>query len=392
MFEVEGRVSVAIYINGVELAFDRSNVLDVLSISSSTQLSLPILYFVYRDAGEWMIRKGLLNEGAPIRVSIAKSGKPARQFEFILNSYTEVRESEQLVYAIDAYLAYPKYWIESTHLQFEGTAAAALAHIATTCGLPSDKQDIDTTSDSQVWFPYNQRYHSWARTIAGHGYTSDKGCLQLAVDMDGSFRYKDVAKKQAAKHKFGLSLFNQGLILVTSYEPRANSGVMNSFTGYQNMMVEQLPLQDNPFRNHERLDVNQTGKGSVSMSGKVRSSVDRGRVWVGPVSAGNENEHYCRGQYQNQRMANLFSVGINVLTPFVTDVRLLDPVEFIVPTRDSYLEQYSSAYVVSAKMIYLKGIDYFERFELLSYATRFSDDDAPSGDDGELSYPSGFEE
>ena len=390
MFEVDGRVSVSISINGVDLVFDRANVLDNLTITSSSQLSLPILHFVYRDAGEWLIRKSLLAEGAKIEVSLAKSGRPARQFEFVLNSYTETRRSEQLVYSIDGYLAYPKYWIESTALQFEGTASAALRNIADTCQF--SKQDVESTSDNQIWMPRNQRYHTWAREISRHGYSSDRGCMQLAVDMDGTFRYRDVAQKRPAAHRFGLALLDMSMILVTSYEPHANSGVLNKFTGYQSMYVEQLPLSEDPFRNHRRLEVNSAPKGALAVSGRVRKSVDRGRVVIGPISAGNENEHFQRGLYQNQRMSNLFSVGINVLTPFTTEVKLLDVVEFIAPTTRTYLEQYSTSYVVSAKSIMISGIDYFERFELLAYATNFSAGDTADGDVGELTYPGDFAE
>lgn len=391
MFEVAGRVSIAIYINDVELMFDRSNVLDFLQISSSTQLSLPMVHFVYRDAGEWLIRNGLIAEGARIKVSIAKSGQPNRSFDFILNSYTETRQTEQLVYSIDGYLAYPKYWNESTSTQFEGTATAAIENIADICGLPSDRRTMDTTSDSQIWMPRNQRYHAWAREISSHGYTSGTGCMKMAIDTDGSLTYKDVARKRTSVHKFGLATIDPNMILVTSYEPHANSGVLNTFTGYQNLHIEQLPLSTDPFRNHQRLDVNNATKGSLAMSGAVRSVVNRGRVVIGPISAGNESEHYRRGQYQNQRMSNLFSVGINVLTPFVTDVKLLDTVDFVAPTTQTYLETYSTSYVVSAKNIIVNGIDYLERFELLSYATGFSNKDTTDGDDGELSYPSNFD-
>ena len=359
--QIKDRISVIITIADKELWLDNLNVLEVLHISCSTKLSLPMLYIRYRDGVEWVGRQKLLFDGSPIEVSISRGQEPAKVYSFVLNSYKERQDSGQLVYQIDAYAAFPKYWNNSTQESIKGSASTALSFLADTCGFKN--VEIESTSDSQVWYPRNRRLHEWARDIGRRGYEGDEGCFQLAVDADGTFRYWDLMKRRSATTEFGLSTLQPGVVLVTDYKPRSASALLNKQNGYGAMRIEQKPLEISPFRIHEHISV-PAPSGSLMMSGRIKSEVDRGRIQFAPIDPGNVNENFERGLYQNERARGLFSVGMDILTPFVTETKLLDRVSLIVPKEIEYLKAYSTEYVVVSRAIIVQGIDYFEKFEL----------------------------
>ena len=365
MLQIKDRISVNITIDGKELPFRRMNKLVSMQISAGSVLALPMVHIQYVDSMEWVSKSRCLYDGAVIDVSVTPVDKESRVYSFRLNSFKENRQSETITYDIDGYLNYPRYWSQSSTTQMEGSSSAVLQHIAETCGWASKDVDVESTADTQLWIPRNRRYHEWARYVAERGYSTETSCMTLAVDPEFGFRYRDLMKDGAASARFGLAVLAKDTILVSSYKPKTSSGLMNKQLGYNMKYVEQKPLSTDPFRSHQRIDVNQS-QGTLMMNGTIKKGLEAGRIRIGPIDPGNVNENYERGLYQNKRAASLFGVTLDVLTPFVTNVGLLDRVEFTAPTTVDYLRPYSTQYHVANRCIVVREVDYFEKFTLVT--------------------------
>ncbi len=363
--QIQDRLSLTITINGKEMLFDRVNTLDFLQVSSSVLISIPMLHIRYIDTVDWLMKNKMLFDNAPITLSMTRPGSKLKtNSKFRINSFKETVAEGATIYDIDAYLDVPTYWNSSASEIFNGSASAALEEICTLCGI--EKKTIEATTDSQLWVPRNMRYHQWARYISDRGFVSEQSCMKLGFDLLNGMVYKDVLKENPIKAEFGMATFQQNVILVTSYKPRTASGVNNNMLGYNTSMVEQLPLETTQNRTHEKVDVTVGSGKQLVMNNKVKTNAATGRVTHGYIDPGNSNENYERGMYQNKRGAALFSVGVDILTPIVTNVGLLDDVTFFIPKEQGYVKPYSSRYKVMSKAIVISGIDYYEKFQLCS--------------------------
>jgi hypothetical protein len=96
----------------------------------------------------------------------------------------------------------------------------------------------------------------------------------------------------------------------------------------------------------------------------VQQLVKQSRVSFEPLNAGNVHDNYERALYQNRRVSNLFSSGIEVSTAERTNIQLLDTVQVSIDTPDQYMKVYSGTYRVASRVVYVVGNNYSEKFEL----------------------------
>lgn len=361
MLSIQDRLSIGILFNGQEFPFNRINSMDFLHMAASSKIAIPMIHLKLRDVLGWISRTNALFDGTIITVTIAPRNHEAIPYNFRLNSYKEQRVGDSVSYEIDGYLDIPRYWFGSQQEPINGTSSSALEEIARQCNL---LPQVDNTSNEQQWLPRNRQYHQWAREIAASGYVSDSSCMILATDFDKSLRYLNInASRNVTAH---LSLVNriEGAIHVVSHKPVASSGTSNHVGGYNNEYVQQMPLEDNRYRVHRRIDVRNDEKGNMMMSGEIKNVSPHTNVQFGPIDPGNVGETYERGVYQNRRMQMLYSVGLEVLTPELTNLGVLAVVELSTPEHES-VRMYSGRYVVAARTIYVQGIDYYEKLLLI---------------------------
>lgn len=379
MLNIQDRLQLQLFFNDKEFPFHRVNVLDFLHISASSKIALPMIHLRVKDAIGWMAKNALF-DGVKIRVVLSAKERASQQYTFRLNSFKETRQGDFLIYDVDGYLNFPLYWNGSHQGVIRGSSTAAIEEIAGLCGL---KTDLDSTSNSQAWLPANRRYHDWLREIAATGFANDSSCMVAALDVDGTLRYKNINAAKPAQKTISLVVPVRGTLHGISHKPKAASGTANWASGYQSARVQQNPLNEIPFRAHNRVDVSNDEKGKLMLNGEVKSNVRHGKVKFGPINPGNVDESYERGGYQNIRLMRLFSTGMDVLFDTATGLQLLYPVDVVTPDHPN-LKPYSGRHVVASRTIYVSGIDYYEKIELVRKTLNVNAVDQTTSDAGEL--------
>ncbi len=361
MLRIKDRVELQLIFNGKEFPFDRVNSLDFLHMSCSTRLSIPMIHVRVKDAAEWFSKNQDLVDGAPIVVTIIVQGQ-SRTFRFRLNKFKELLSGDGVTYDIDGYYNAPGYWLASTSEGFTGSSDTVLKEIATRTGIG---EYVGTpTADSQLWQTTNKKYHEFARHIAGHGYVNDTSCMQLAYDLSNTLIYKNVGERTASTSTFLASKYKQNTYTATDFRVTSNSGIYNAVSGY----AEEVRFTDPVKGVQGLLDKVQSNKLSMKMmmNDAIYKGVDQARVRFRPIGAGNVNESYEKAEYQNRRLANLFSFGAEIVTPDVTTTKLLDFIEYEVAVPENgTVNAYSGTYLVTSRAIMIQGINYFEKFEVV---------------------------
>lgn len=362
MYEIKDRIGVGILFDGIEFPLGRVNVLNFLHISCSTRLAIPIVHLSLFDQVGWFDQKATLADGAAIQVQLSRGTQETmRTYKFRLNSFKTTRTQQGVNYEIDGYLDLPRYWNESSAAPLSGTSATALKEIANRCGMSFEG---DSSSDTQVWYPRNAQYHSWASSIALRGYIDDSSCMQLGVEMDGGMIYRNVSEMSTIKAVLGLSALQDNVVLVTDYKPITLSGATNHYSGYGEFRVEQRPLQaTDKFVAHKKVSFNKNEGGSLLVSKEVKSAISQNRVQFGPLDPGNTHEEAERALYQNRRVSNLFSAGLEMVTPNFTQIRLLDTVNVDV-SGAKHMKLHSGTYRVISRAVYISGSNYYEKLEV----------------------------
>lgn len=384
MYEISGRIGIGIKFDGDEFPLTYVNSLNFIHISCSTRVAIPMLHLGVVDTVNWFASRSSLSDGALISVTVSKGDQDLLEtYLFRLNSFSSTKVANGTSYEIDGYLDVPKYWHGSSVRSFTGVSSDALKEIAFNCDL---KFEGDTTADPQTWYPRNRQNHTWAADIYEHGYVDSSSCMQLGVDISGTMVYRNISKMGAVKRNISLSEQKEGAILATDFKPRMNSGATNHYSGYGEYRISQTPLSTKKYIAHKQVEFNKNEEGDLTVNQQVKSVIDQSRVTFSYIDPGNNHEEYERAFYQNRRVANLFSSGLDLVLPEVTGLKLLDTVSVVTDTAKEFLRIYSGAYRVVTKTIYVVGANYYEKLELARRTLNASLKDAKtSADTGDLS-------
>lgn len=364
MYSINDRIHIGIYFNGEEFPFERANALDCLHMSCSTKVAVPMLYLKLTDAIGWITNQPhILSDSTRITVVVRTSNSSTQStYSFRLNSAKHHMISNVgASYEMDGYFDVPKYWHSSVSTPLEGSSNEVLQQIATGSDL---KYRGQSTSDAQVWWPRNVQQHEWARRISERGYASDQSCMQLGLDLDGILVYQDISSMGTPTAKIAIGDIRPNTVIGTSFKPISVSGSMNHYSGYSSTHIEQNPLETKPFTQHTHVAFVKNEEGNLMVNTGVQRVVGQSRVSFASLSVGNVHENYERALYQNRRVNNLFSSGIEISTAERTEIQLLDTVQVSIDTPDQFMKVYSGTYRVASRVVYVVGNNYSEKFEL----------------------------
>jgi len=384
MYEIAGRIGIGIKFDGDEFPLQYVNMLDFIHISCSTRIAIPMLHMRVVDTIDWFASRSSLADGALISITLSKGEQDSLEtYLFRLNSFSSTKVSTGTSYEIDGYLDVPKYWHGSSSTAVTGTSSAVLKQIALDCDLLFEG---DTTADPQTWYPRNRQNHAWCADIYERGYVDTSSCMQLGIDTSGIMVYRNISQMGAIKKNISLSEAKEGAVLATDFKPRMSSGATNHYSGYGEYRIQQTPLGTTKYTAHKQVEFNKDEEGDLTVNKQVKSVVDQSRVTFSYIDPGNNHEEYERAFYQNRRVANLFSSGLDVVIPEVTGLKLLDTVSVITDTARSFLRIYSGAYRIVTRTIYVVGANYYEKLELSRRTLNATLKDAQTtADSGELS-------
>lgn len=365
-YELEGRLSVKIMFRDREFPFTERNSLEFLHMSSCPRLGIPMMHFAVSDVTNFFEETGLLSDGIPISIAV---GVPAKNggfrtsvYNFRMNSFKRGIGEGSRRFEFDGYLNFPEYWHNSSHSSLRGTSAAVLRKIAEQCFL---KFEGSSTADPQVWFPRNRPYHQWARDIASRAYRSETSCMQLALDLTGCLLFRDINEEVEPSVNIALATPREGYVLAVDFAPQTFSGSLNHLTGYASQRIEQDLGNPNVHVTHSNVQVSKRSReGALLVNKDVHKKVVQSRVRFAPISPGNVHPAYEKAYYQNLRLANLFSSGLEVLLAEPSNARLLDVVGVHLDSPESYVNIYSGGYRVVSRTIYIQGTTYYEKLGL----------------------------
>ena len=366
-YNLDGVIQLSAFFNGVEFPFTKQSLLGFVHMSESSKLAIPMLRMQVSDGiGFLRNNPNALVEGAQVALTVTARGLDTYSRTFRVNSmHIEQTQSAGEQIDFDGYLDYPKFWIETTANHYpNSTSSQVLRAYATYCGLQFAG---DETNDAQQWHGGLKRIHRFCGDIANHGYVDDASCMKLAVTLDGSMRYRNVATLDVASPvaTFSIGSIAAGKIPVVSHKPRNTGGASNRRSGYRQTMLEYSTMRSDLYRMHTNMQVNVDEGGAVNLNPGVRSSVVSGFQLASPIDYGNVGDNYHRAFYQNRRGTGLFNVGLDIVTPLPTvtnpGISIFDTVTVEAP--QEFLEQ-SGSHVVVSHAIAIDPSSYNEKFEL----------------------------
>jgi len=372
-FEVTGRLYVKIVLAGVEFPFVRANSLEFLHSSASSKVHLPMIHLALTDPYGFFEKEGLMGDGIPMEISVSPSPEVEPHIlNFRLNTPKKTHSSPNTRYELDGYLDVPKYWHDSTKEHVEGIASDVLQKIADDCGM---EYEGESTNDFQVWWPGNRRYFEWAQFVSQRAFSSDESCLQLAVDFDKSMKLKDVNDLSTVDHYMTFMEPRDGHVLLTDVSPFSSSGSNNHLSGYGSSTVYQKLMENTSDFNvfDKELSVNPTsGERSFLRNTVIQGEVASGPVRFNPLDFGNTHDKYHRATYQNRRFEELFNLGLRVVTPEKTNIKLFENAELTINYPEGNMHRFSrhlsGVYKVVTKTLFVNGSNYYEAFTLVRRA------------------------
>lgn len=360
-YALKDRLFAAVLFNGVEFPFE-INALDFIHISSSVRTTLPALTFKVTDVTKFLTINNFLVDGTQITVTVGKE-KQKTSFAFRLFSFTESPGASP-VYTIRGYLDSPLYWTSSLAEFQKGGSNNVLGSLASMCSL---KFAGTNTSDSQVWIPQNLRISDFADKVCQHGWANDGSCMQMGVTANRELRYRNVSNfaEFPVKDFFDLTKVTDKVKPITSYSVSNKAGFFNVSSGYGSTRVSQSILVDDSDVSTLTLQKNSS---KLMVNRAVRDSIAQNKVAFSPVNVGNVHPNYERAVYQNHRLGSLFTLGMDVMTPEFSECDLLDVVSVSVENPEiKGSKQYSGKYLVTSKVLYVKGANYYEKLELVRH-------------------------
>ena len=238
-YALTGVYRISLYFSGTEFPFSKESHLGVLHMVESSKLEIPMIRLQLTDGIKFFKNNpDLLVEGCQLRVSLTARDVADAEYTFRVNSIKNTPSQLGDVIDIDGYLDFPKFWIETTNLTYANkTSNDVLMEVAAYAGL---EYDGVTTADSQTWHGAKKRVHAFCSMVANHGYASQSSCMKLAVCLDGTMRYKNVALLDtgAPTAKFILGDIRQGYLTVVSHAPKNSGGSSNRKAGYRQTHTE----------------------------------------------------------------------------------------------------------------------------------------------------------
>jgi hypothetical protein len=357
---ITDRIYLQIRINNVEIPLDQ-NTISYLHIVESVRIYVPMLSFKINDITKFLTRNDLLVDGSLIEITIEIEGYRT-VYVFRLFGSSELIANGATSYIIKGYLNVPRYWTQSSVESLKGSASKSLQAIASAVNLTYTGV---TTTEDQLWVPMNRKYCDFAKAIVDGASISGTSCIKLAVTADKEMLVRDISTALQAEPK---ELFSnkdssaESALIITDYEALNKSGFFNASTGYkdfkimQSVLADDIQIKDVSFNKNSR---------KMMINKGIQAGVEQNRVAFAPIDVGNVSSTYESAKYQNRRLSNLFVFGLNFLTPRPVKSKLLDVVgtEISKPDLDG-VSQYSGKYLLTSKVTYIHGMNFFHKCEV----------------------------
>jgi hypothetical protein len=354
---IKDRLFFQVIIGGKEVRFQES-MLDYFHMVESVRTNVPMCSMRVKDTTRFFARNSILVDGATVQISIGVEGKKI-VLPFRLFSHREVVDSGYSVFHLYCYLDVPRYWTESTVEVINGTASRVLQTLCTQSGMTFSGA---STNDAQIWIPRNSKRAEFARRVVHRAWINDASCMQNCVTVDKEMRLVNLSEFNDMPVTQGFSnTESSSTSIITDFEVLNRSGFYNSMSGYKDAQVSQSTLKDDVIVTDLAVRKNSQ---RMMMNSQLRDGVAQNRVSYSPVDVGNVNENYERARYQNMRLGNLFSYGVEFVTPRLVRARPLDVITADMSRPGVQgVTPMSGKYIVTSKVLYIENMNFFQKIE-----------------------------
>ena len=362
----QDRLSISLILNGTDFPLDR-DAIDFIHISESVRLHLPMLSMQFSDINKFLTTNSLLVDGVLVQVIITIENV-TNNYSFRLFSHKQILTGQPR-YLINGYLDSQTFWGTTVDKPKKGTTSSIISDIATNAGLDYDGVN---TVDSQTWLGQNKKLCEYVMSLAQRGYVDDQSCMCLGVTASKVLRYLNLTKFNdfPIKGQYANALTpldKPGISPITDYKILNKSGFFNNLSAYDSSRYETDTLAAGASDIHTQVNVIKNSR-QLMVNKDTNSKVSRGTVSHAPIDVGNVHDKYERAYYQNVRLGNLFSYGLEVLIPKYVPASILDVVNCIITVPDvNAMAGPSGKYLITSKVIYIQGLNYYTKLELFRH-------------------------
>jgi hypothetical protein len=356
-YSIKDRLDFQLQIGGKSVELE-NNMVDFFHVVESTRLYVPMMTLRIKDINKFFTRNDVLVDGDTVVASLGLE-RTKLVFPFRLFSHKAIMANGVTSYEIHAYLDVPRYWTESTNEIVNDTASSLLTSMCGSCGMTYDGVK---TNDQQIWIPRNRRRVEFARYVTNRAYIDDQSCIQMGVGFDKTMRVRNVTDFNTLEIAQSFSNVGaQGQDVITDFNLINKSGFMNATTGYKDKQVRQSYLDVDGFTKDLQVKKN-TRK--LMLSAAIATGIGQNRVTFAPIDCGNVSQSYERAKYQNDRLSNLFSFGVEFVTPRLVTANLLDIIncDLSNPGAPSVTAM-SGKYMVTSKIWYMENMNFYQKVE-----------------------------
>lgn len=380
MLRVRDDILLGLVIGGAEFPLDVTG-FKGMRIIHTIDTFVPVVEVVVPDTLNFFVNKVTLADGLPMEIHLGVSEKDLQVMKFRVHKFSEQQENGATFYTIVGYFDVPRFYLATGNKPFTGTSSSVMSQLASASGMEFDGHG---SSDTQVWLPRNDRFCVFAQNVMMHAWASDSSLFKLAITPTNVMRYKDVfrfdpgAKMPAFVNTDGK--VDKGMFQMRDHTNLTRSGNNNmQGGGYGHRLVTQLVA--NEYQKTKDKVKYRRFMPLLEVSREVRGIVQGApgspgvqHTQFAPINCGNVHDRYWEAEYQNKRLARLFSQGARLLVEARTGIEALEPVRYLphylpAVSEADIKEQSQGVYVVTAKAINIQMNNYFESFELFTTGT-----------------------
>jgi len=364
VYIIENRMALGVYIGGREFPIE-VNGFTHCQILTTMKYYLPVLNIQLIDSYNLLKSDITLSDGTSIQIKLGKDTTSTISYNFRVFTIKITNQGPVNLYNIYAYYDYPAFLQQPAVVPLTGNSSDVISKIGEKFNIPVE---VDPSNDYQRWTTDNSRYCLYARNVTAHAYLDENSLFLIGTTLTGKIRYKNI---QAYTHvnnpKVSYAGYTQNYIPIVDHRILTSSGFMNSSTGYGHSFV----IQDSVISVEDSVNVKRVSN-DLAMHKGVKGVTEDGQIEVSPIIIGAETHtKYQRAKYQNNRLSSLYTQGIEFMSIYMSDLDILDPCKVLVPQANAQSSPdldpvHSGNYVVGAKVIFIQGANYYEKFQAWS--------------------------
>lgn len=365
MISIKDRLFLDIWVNSVQLPLQLLK-LDLLTMHSAHPFLFPCAQLRLTDNVNFFNDNPVV-DGDIISITTGKLMDEAQENNtrtFRIFDVKRVQEGNSHVYTFYLIFSNIKYVNENSKSSYKGRISDVFMEIADYCNMP---YEVSPTADSQVWYPLGAKRATFIKDITKYAYSSTKSAYVSGVTLSGKLRLVNLETVDFSNPKV-LMVYNnkdtKNSVRIADRKEYTSSGLQNNVSAYKSHMLIQntdsteiVSTVDVPVKSN-----------TINVNDDINKNLQGSKFIFSPIDNGNTHPNYNQALYQNTRILSTFSKGLIVATDEETKADLFDVANYIDFAASANKVEMNriltGGYVITAKTIYIRSNQYFEKLQL----------------------------